>query len=559
MLVKLTAAILCCLTANLMATTFYVDQNHPQATDRGPGSVDQPFATISRSTLSAEAADTVIIRPGTYRETSIVMRRSGRPDAPITFMAEVPGTVVISAGQRQDRYHHREYPMQIGPPRRDPQNNERWQGAEWITLKGLTFENSRGSGIGANTGWRIEDCVVRHADFDGIVARGDNITILRTIIEDCGNYGMTGGFGENIVIADSIIRRCNQLPNSPGGYGSASKFLNTRGMRVEGLISYDNFGSGWWMDWDNRDFVITRSTVFGNHAGMGIEQNREKLNQPWAGVGIWTEANDTGRITDNVIFSNTAAGIGILESRNIVIEGNTIVDCGSGIEFRDLNRDGVDDDSARKRNIWNITVRNNRIKDWRGRYAIETSIGEFKRGNRPADYQVTIDGNVYDPPDRSAGFIKWINAGVDTLEAARVPLGIAGNGRIESFDFAPPLIRTYSTGEKELSSTDPDRFRQVDSRQAEAVGFDDALAGAVEGDVVHLRVHGRTPTVQSNGSLSAEVYDLKHKRHLTLMLTPESRRALEARVQAFAALEPVELKVRITSLKPYALTGELVE
>src|SRR5690554_3833582 len=114
MLAKLTAAILCCLTANLMATTYYVDQSHPQATDRGPGTADQPFATISRSTLSAEAADTVIIRPGTYRETSIVMRRSGRPDAPITFMAEVPGTVVISAGQRQDRYHHREYPMQIG-------------------------------------------------------------------------------------------------------------------------------------------------------------------------------------------------------------------------------------------------------------------------------------------------------------------------------------------------------------------------------------------------------------------------------------------------------------
>ena len=559
MIVKLAAAILFCLTAPLMATTFHVNPNHPQAADNGRGTADQPFVTLSRAVVSAHAGDTVILHPGTYREPSILLPRSGQPDAPITFMAEIPGTVIITAGERQNRYYHREYPLQFGPSRRDPNNNERWQGAEWITLKGLIFENARGSGIGANTGWRIEDCIVRHADFDGIVARGDNITILRTITEDCGNYGMTGGFGENIVIADSIIRRCNQLPNSPGGYGSASKFLSTRGMRVEGLISYDNFGSGWWMDWDNKDFVITRSTVFGNHAGMGIEQNREKLDQPWAGVGIWTEANDTGRITDNVIYSNTAAGIGILESRNILVAGNTIVDCGTGIEFRDLNRDGVQDDAQRKRNIWNVTIRDNRIKGWRGQYAIETSVGEFRRGSRPAGYQVTIDGNRYDPPDRPAGLIKWINTAVDALDAAREKLGISAEDRIESIDFAPRLIQTYSTGEKELNSTDPDRFRQVDSRQAESTGFDDVLAGTKNGTVVTLPVYGRTATIESNGNLSAEVYDLKHKRHLTLILTPTSRRSLEARVAPFALLEPVKLCVRITSNKPYALTGELVE
>ncbi len=561
MIKTLIATVVLCFCANAMSATYYVDQQHPQASDQGPGSADRPFATISRATLSAGPGDTVIIRPGTYQEQSIILRRTGRADAPITFMAEKPGTVVITAGERQDKYHHREYPLHIGPLRRNPQNQERWQGAEWITLRGLIFENSRGSGIGANTGWRIEDCVVRHADYDGIVARGDDITILRTVVEDCGNNGMSGGFGKNIIVKDSIIRRCNQFPDSPGGNSGACKFLYSQGMRVEGVISYDNFGSGWWLDWDNSDYLITGCTIFGNHAGVGLENGHEKVDQPWAAVGIWTEGNTgKGVISNNVIYSNVSAGIGILESSDVLVEGNTIVDCGTGIEFRDLNREGVDDDAKRTRRIRNITVRNNRIKHWRGDHAILTSIGEFKRGDSPADYQVVFEDNIYDPPaNRSTKFMRWINTHVDTIDTAREKWGICHNDRIEPFDFAPPLIKTYSTGEAALKSTDPARFHQVDSKQAETSGFDDVLAHANEGDIVTLRVHGRTPTIESDGQLSADVYDLKHKRHLTLNLTPESRKTLEARVPPFAVLEPVELRVRLTSLKPYDLSGELVD
>src|SRR5690606_15661586 len=177
-----------------------------------------------------------------------------------------------------------------------------------------------GTAIGAGTGWRIEDCIIDRADYDGIAARGDNITILRTVIQDCGNNGMSGGFGKNITVKDTIIRRCNQFPDSPGGNSGACKFLVTQGMRVEGVITYDNYGSGWWMDWDTSDYGITRCTIFGNHAGVGLENGRDRVDQPWAAVGIWTEANTgNGWITDNVIYSNVSAGIGILDSRNVVV------------------------------------------------------------------------------------------------------------------------------------------------------------------------------------------------------------------------------------------------
>src|SRR5690606_20134525 len=114
---------------------------------------------------------------------------------------------------------------------------------------------------------------------------------------------------------------------------------------------------------------------------------------------------------------------------------------------------------------------------------------------RPADYKVILDGNIYDPPQAGGRrLIKWVNATADSLDEARDRLGADQHSRVESFDFAPRLIATHSTGAAELASTDPARFHQVDSHEAEATGFDQALAGASVGDIVTLKVHGRTPT-----------------------------------------------------------------
>ena len=68
-----------------LLTTFYVDGdtgNDLQST----GSLQQPFATISRATLFALPGDTVSIREGVYRE-QVNLTRSGTDAAPIVFEA----------------------------------------------------------------------------------------------------------------------------------------------------------------------------------------------------------------------------------------------------------------------------------------------------------------------------------------------------------------------------------------------------------------------------------------------------------------------------------------
>ncbi|HTL27607.1 MAG TPA: right-handed parallel beta-helix repeat-containing protein [Tepidisphaeraceae bacterium] len=77
------------------AAIYWVDQKNPMADDRAAGSQGQPFKTISRAAKELRAGDHVFVRPGIYRE-SVAVRRSGTKELPIGFVAEKPGTVIVT-------------------------------------------------------------------------------------------------------------------------------------------------------------------------------------------------------------------------------------------------------------------------------------------------------------------------------------------------------------------------------------------------------------------------------------------------------------------------------
>ena len=76
--------------------TFYVAQQHPQASDDNPGSEDRPWKTIGRAAAALEPGDRVIVKEGTYREWVRPARGGTSPENMITYQAASGQNVIVS-------------------------------------------------------------------------------------------------------------------------------------------------------------------------------------------------------------------------------------------------------------------------------------------------------------------------------------------------------------------------------------------------------------------------------------------------------------------------------
>lgn len=67
----------------------------PAGSDANPGTATRPFATIQKAADAARAGDKVVVKSGLYRQ-EVHLHNSGTSAAPIQFVADPPGSVVIS-------------------------------------------------------------------------------------------------------------------------------------------------------------------------------------------------------------------------------------------------------------------------------------------------------------------------------------------------------------------------------------------------------------------------------------------------------------------------------
>lgn len=545
----------------------------------GTGTEAAPFKTIQKASDTTVPGDIVMIKPGIYGE-SITVNHTGSADATITYVAALRHGVIIT-GNGQD------VPLMVPNGFVDaPEGGP----VKHIHVKGIVFTDSMNADpVKGSSGWCFEDCVFKNGG--GLMLRGGDSHITRCLFEDTLTNGVTAVFG-HFTFKDCIIRRANRRAFSPGGFAGASKILITKDLMVDGVISYDNYGTGWWMDWDNINFTVRNCTIFGNHAGETDEFGK-RMYQAWSAHGILTEGNaGPGLIENNVIHSNDTSGVSLQESgfkKAITVRNNILIGNGSGIEIRGMNR-GIHDGIQYK--IGKARIEGNLFKNrWAEAYsscfsydaeekenANESIINAPERywlkihntyleqyetihSDKPAEMGIHLNGNTYDRSLAMEGapLFGWRSCDAvakkpgtaitaHSLEELRQRFGLEFDGRMADIETIPASerISTYDLTLGEVS--DPQKMRQVPSGEAESNHIDKALAtvNAKVNDTVTIPVYGRLRGIEQIGATYVfDIYDLQ-ARHVKVTVDESSKRFLEQAVMPYARLIPYHLTIKLT-------------
>ncbi|MBV9850287.1 MAG: right-handed parallel beta-helix repeat-containing protein [Armatimonadetes bacterium] len=578
MILRALALASACLLAGISPTrarSYIVDGGSPLARDANPGTAARPFKTIQRAADVAMAGDVVLIRPGTYAE-SVTVKNAGSLTRPIVFQATAwHGVTLVSPDDHT-------YSLC-----RSAQDSAGHVSAFFVTVRGLVFGHTPFRGWSGNNdfpmsvscahGWRFEDCVVQDNMGMGFGNGGgndcDDVTLLRTIFQGCytGGAGASGDGDahpprrlQNLRILDCLFRRNNPKNLDPGGYNGANKFLWHNNLLMDGVISYDNNGSGSWFDYGSTNFTVRNCTFFGNHAGYALDLSGHPLSteETWAGGGFWSEANPgPALIENNVCYSNLGCGIGDLDSGSqgaFVIRNNWLVASGSnGLEFR-----GMDDGHARR--LGPAQVTHNVFKADGTAWA--TSVEQNIPTQTPAGMGIVIDGNTYDPaPGVTGTWAVWKPSqapqpiSATGLSQIRSRLGAEAHGRVKATPFRGPLIHVFAyPTPQDAVNPDPAKLHQVPSAQAERLTIDRALGPARTGQVVTIPVFGHTPIVGVGRDAACQVYDLQARYVRLTLPNGEARKRLEAAVTPYAIIAPTSLHVRLTHREPYRIEAILL-
>jgi len=218
-------ALLCCLAAATFsvgagATTFYVNNGVPAASDTGPGTRDTPFRTISAGVKAAKPGDTVMVAPGTYSELTpatdvaqlgVQVRSVGSASAPVTIQAQTAGSVTIDQGKKGVGFEI--------------------INSAYVTINGFVIQNCYGGGVHMEEGApssniTVENMTVNHCDgvagdnVGGIYIGGcSNCTIVNNSINDIkvGGVYYENGAGIHGYGQTNCTLQNNQITNAYTG------------------------------------------------------------------------------------------------------------------------------------------------------------------------------------------------------------------------------------------------------------------------------------------------------------------------------------------------------
>lgn len=362
-----------------------------------------PADNIMQAVNAGSPGDIFLLEAGTYVQ-GVDIKASGTLAAPIRIQAKTPGTVIINANGGG--------------------TGVRGSG-QYIQLIGVTIKNQKGWGtyqtdsaaLQVGKGWWVQDVVVENNDGTGVGVIGDDVTLVRVTAQDNGRNGIGGWRCSNIYVKDCISRRNNNLRFPASWEGGGGKWYITKNVVIDGMVSYNNYGPGIWFDYQNFDYYVLNSELYGNmgsHAG-------------WEGVGVAAEINNgKGYIEGSYIHDNQGAGVALWEVENVVIQNNTIVN--DSIDFRNMSgRDPY--------HIRNITILNNKFKN--GVISANWPAFPIVNNNAGITQGIISDYNSFDNP---AGYnlYRWNNVSYNDIPSVQSKLSFETHGAITTIPIPDP-------------------------------------------------------------------------------------------------------------------------
>ena len=203
-----------------IAAEFYV---HPDGSDADPGTIETPFATVTRAQEAASPGDTVWIRGGEYvfsgtdLATGILLDKSGEEGKPINYWAYQDETPIFDF-------------FQLLTPARIRGINVT---GDWIHLRGIEIRGVQQILTDTNESWAIrveggshnlfERLNLHHNEGPGLfIADGGHNLVLNC--DSHHNYDPdrggenADGFGGHSSMDGNVFRGCRAWFNSDDGY-----------------------------------------------------------------------------------------------------------------------------------------------------------------------------------------------------------------------------------------------------------------------------------------------------------------------------------------------------
>ncbi|WP_437518199.1 right-handed parallel beta-helix repeat-containing protein [Sorangium sp. So ce1099] len=270
----------------LLATGYARAAEHyvaPNGRDSNRGTMDQPFATLSKANSAAAAGDTIWVRGGTYHiTTQLVLSRSGTSDSSRTKIWAYPGEKPVLDASRYDTSNRAvDVPVVLVT-------------GSWMHLRGLEIANAKVGRSGdhsysllrtkGSSNNIFELLHLHHAFGPGLFIDGGNGGNLVLNSDSHDNYDQNGSQGDG-----------------QNGDGFGVHYQTTGpGTTIRGCRAWNNSDDGY--DYISQEVPVITEGSFAMSNGRGSEGN---------GNGFKVGSSKTGVrhiVRNNVAWKNKAAG-----------------------------------------------------------------------------------------------------------------------------------------------------------------------------------------------------------------------------------------------------------